>query len=52
MQNDKSTFEKLIREDRATRESQTWRGTFLDYLELVRADPEPAQAGARPHALT
>jgi serine protein kinase len=39
MQSDKSAFERLIREDRATRESQSWRGLFLEYLELVRADP-------------
>jgi serine protein kinase len=39
MQTDKSAFEKLIREDRATRESQSWRGPFLEYLELVRTDP-------------
>jgi serine protein kinase len=48
MQNEKSSFEKLIREDRATRESQAWRGTFLEYLELVRQDPTlPKLAHAR-----
>jgi serine protein kinase len=38
MQTDKAAFEKLIREDRASRESRTWQGKFLDYLELVRED--------------
>lgn len=35
----KGDFERLIQEDRATRESQKWKGTFLEYLELVKADP-------------
>jgi len=33
---DTPSFEQLIREDRAARESKRWRGTFLEYLELVR----------------
>ncbi len=36
---DKPSFEQLIREDRAARESKRWRGTFLEYLELVRQSP-------------
>src|SRR5499427_4434801 len=36
---DKPSFEQLIREDRAARESKRWRGTFLEYLELVRQGP-------------
>src|SRR5262245_31031679 len=36
---DNRYFESLIKEDRAARESKHWRGTFLEYLELVRADP-------------
>ena len=44
---DKPSFEQLIREDRAARESKRWRGTFLEYLELVREDPAPHQAVAR-----
>jgi serine protein kinase len=36
---DNPSFEQLIREDRAARESKRWRGTFLEYLELVRQSP-------------
>jgi serine protein kinase len=36
---DKPSFEQLIKEDRAARESKRWRGTLLEYLELVRQDP-------------
>lgn len=36
---ERSTFEKLIREDRANRESKAWRGTLLDYLEKLKEDP-------------
>src|SRR5262245_43111772 len=36
---DKPSFEQLIREDRAARESKRWRGSFLEYLELVRQNP-------------
>ncbi len=36
---ERSTFEKIIREDRANRESKAWRGTLLDYLEKVKEDP-------------
>ncbi len=32
-------FERVIKEDRASRESKQWNGTFLDYLEKVKADP-------------
>jgi len=39
MESDKAIFEKLIREDRANRESHNWRGTFLEYLDRVREDP-------------
>ena len=39
MDNGKSVFEKLIKDDRAAHEQKTWRGTFLDYLERVREDP-------------
>jgi serine protein kinase len=33
------TFEQVIKRDRAERESKQWRGTLLDYLEVVKADP-------------
>lgn len=36
---ERSTFEKIIREDRANRSSKAWRGTLLDYLEKVKEDP-------------
>ena len=39
METDKAIFEKMIREDRAARESHHWRGTFLEYLDRVREDP-------------
>jgi len=45
---DRPSFEQLIKEDRAARESKTWRGTFLEYLDLVREDPSlPRLAHAR-----
>jgi len=34
-----STFEQVIKADRAAREAKLWRGTLLDYLELVKSDP-------------
>jgi serine protein kinase len=36
---DTPSFEQLIKQDRAARESKTWRGPFLEYLEKVRTDP-------------
>ena len=38
-----NTFERLIKEDRAARESTHWQGSFLDYLEIVREKPEAAK---------
>ncbi len=40
---DSPSFEKIIKEDRAARESKQWRGSFLEYLEIVRADPSVAK---------
>lgn len=34
-----SNFQKMIQEDRSFREMRTWKGKFLDYLELVKEDP-------------
>src|SRR5712691_5302520 len=34
-----NSFEQVIKADRAAREAKQWRGTLLDYLELVKADP-------------
>ncbi|HKJ21922.1 MAG TPA: serine protein kinase, partial [Gammaproteobacteria bacterium] len=33
-----STFAELIEKDRAHQEVLQWRGTFLEYLEVVKAD--------------
>jgi len=50
MGSDKDTFERIIKEDRAAHEGESWRGTFLDYLEKVRDDPTiPKLAHARLH---
>ncbi len=35
----KSSFAKLITKDRAARGDEKWKGTLLDYLEVVKADP-------------
>jgi serine protein kinase len=32
-------FQKLIQEDRETRKKSSWKGTMLEYLELVRETP-------------
>ncbi|HZP44435.1 MAG TPA: hypothetical protein VFB15_02185 [Candidatus Binataceae bacterium] len=37
------TFEQVIKRDRAERESKQWRGTLLDYLEVVKSDPTLAK---------
>ncbi len=34
-----NNFERVIKEDRAARESKQWRGTLLEYLEIVKKDP-------------
>ncbi|HKV53032.1 MAG TPA: hypothetical protein VJN94_00180 [Candidatus Binataceae bacterium] len=34
-----NSFEQVIKRDRAAREAKQWRGTLLDYLELVKGDP-------------
>ncbi|HXZ86997.1 MAG TPA: hypothetical protein VEF07_00405, partial [Candidatus Binataceae bacterium] len=34
-----SSFEQVIKRDRAARESKIWRGTLIDYLDLVKSDP-------------
>ena len=36
---DLNNFEQVIKQDRAARESKQWRGTLLEYLEVVKADP-------------
>jgi serine protein kinase len=52
MQQDKATFERLIQEDRATRDVQGWSGTFLDYLERIKGNPNlPKLSHARLHEI-
>jgi serine protein kinase len=36
---DLNSFERVIKEDRAARDSKQWHGTLLGYLEVVKADP-------------
>src|SRR3989441_2377216 len=36
---DRPSFEQLIKDDRAARETKVWRGAFLEYLDMVREDP-------------
>ena len=43
MEKERTTFEKLIREDRAARESKHWRGTLLEYLDgCTKTPPSPS----------
>lgn len=39
MKEHESAFEKLIMEDRTSREIKSWKGKFVDYLDLVKQDP-------------
>src|SRR5262245_15007179 len=48
MDHSTSTFERIIKEDRVARESKIWRGTLIDYLEILKKDPTiPRLAHAR-----
>jgi len=48
MASERDTFARLIQEDRAAHEGESWKGSFLDYLEKVREDPSlPKLAHAR-----
>src|SRR5690349_25125850 len=40
-------FAKLIQEDRETRQQQHWHGTFIEYLERVKADAALANLSHR-----
>ncbi|MCB0352129.1 MAG: hypothetical protein KDD64_01355 [Bdellovibrionales bacterium] len=40
-------FQKLITQDREKRQKERWRGTMLEYLELVREDPSIAKLSHR-----
>ena len=39
MAQETSAFTALIENDRAQRQAQDWRGTFLEYLDKAKADP-------------
>lgn len=47
MQADKTDFAALIENDRIERQRQEWQGTFLEYLELVKANPHLADLAHR-----
>jgi len=52
MEHRRSEFEELIQQDRASRGAQDWTGTFLEYLDVVRADPRiPKLAHFRMHEM-
>ena len=38
----KQDLKNLILRDRKTNSKRTWRGSFLDYLELIRKNPSSA----------
>ncbi len=40
-------FQKLIKDDRETRIKNAWKGSALEYLELVRTDPSIAKLSHR-----
>ncbi len=40
-------FQALIEKDRSERQKTEWRGTLLDYLELVKANPKLAYSAHR-----
>jgi serine protein kinase len=45
-----TTFVDLIKKDRASRDDAHWQGTFLEYLEKIRKNPDTCQlAPARLH---
>lgn len=39
MEERESKFQQMIREDRSNRDLKSWRGKFIEYLELVKKDP-------------
>ena len=40
MEEDKSQFADLIDKDREARKGHAWRGTFLEYLQKIKDDPQ------------
>jgi len=52
MDTGRTSFERIIKEDRAAHDARTWRGSFLEYLDRVREDSSVAQlAHARIYSL-
>jgi serine protein kinase len=47
MQGEKIDFAALIERDRAERQKSEWKGTFLEYLELVKSEPRLAELAHR-----
>lgn len=43
MEERESKFQQMIREDRSTRDLKSWKGKFIEYLELVKQDPGVAK---------
>ncbi|MEX2380832.1 MAG: hypothetical protein WD490_00460 [Opitutales bacterium] len=43
-ENTPSNFEHLIKKDRAEQKEKPWRGTLLEYLDLVKKDPSLAKS--------
>ena len=44
-----SNFEQVIKKDRAARESTRWKGTLLEYLDVVKSRPDHHEAFPRAH---
>jgi serine protein kinase len=52
MDTGRTSFERIIKEDRAAHDARAWRGSFLEYLDKVREDSSVAQlAHARIYSL-
>jgi serine protein kinase len=47
MQGEKTNFAALIERDRLERQKSEWKGTFLEYLDLVKANPKLADLAHR-----
>jgi serine protein kinase len=43
MEQRESKFQQLILDDRSSREMKSWRGKFLEYLDLIKENPDLAK---------